>query len=137
MKKILIFIALIAISSSCSGDLQDLNENTKRPATTEPQFLFTYGQKVIVDQMNSTSVNLNVFRLFTQQWTETQYPDESQYNITTRTIPDNHWTEFYRDGLANLNQSKMLYMGQSTATPEEKAVLEPGLTELPQIMSSI
>ena len=124
MKKILIFIALIAISSSCSGDLQDLNENTKRPATTEPQFLFTYGQKVIVDQMNSTSVNLNVFRLFTQQWTETQYPDESQYNITTRTIPDNHWTEFYRDGLANLNESKKIYMGQSTATPEEKAVLE-------------
>ena len=124
MKKILIFIAFIAISSSCTSDLTDLNEETKRPATTEPQFLFTYGQKVVVDQMTSTSVNLNVFRLFTQQWTETQYPDESQYNITTRTIPDNHWRVLYRDGLANLKQSKLIYMTQSPATPEERAVLE-------------
>ena len=124
MKKILIFIAFIAISSSCTSDITGLNEETKRPATTEPQFLFTYGQKVIVDQMNSTSVNLNVFRLFTQQWTETQYPDESQYNITTRSIPDNHWRIFYRDGLANLKQSKAIYLSQSPATPEEKAVLE-------------
>lgn len=123
MKKILIFIAFIAISSSCTSDITGLNEEIKRPATTEPQFLFTYGQKVIVDQMQSTSVNLNVFRLFSQQWTETTYPDESQYNITTRTIPDNHWRVLYRDGLANLKQAKELYSAQSTATPEEKAIL--------------
>lgn len=124
MKKILIFIAFIAISSSCTSDITGLNEETKRPASTEPQFLFTYGQKVIVDQMTSTSVNLNVFRLFAQQWTETQYPDESQYNITTRTIPDNHWRTFYRDALANLKQSKAIYMSQNPATPEERAVLD-------------
>ncbi len=124
MKKILIFIAFIAIASSCTSDITSLNEETKRPATTEPQFLFTYGQKVIMDQMQSTSVNFNVFRMFTQQWTETTYPDESQYNITTRRIPDNHWTTFYRDALANLKQSRSIYSGQSTSTPEEKAALQ-------------
>jgi len=106
MKKIVLLIAFIALSVSCTDDITGLNVDTKNPSTTKSEYLFTSAQKALVDQMTSTSVNYNVFRMFAQQWTETTYPDESQFNITTRTIPDNHWTVLYRNVLTDLKASK-------------------------------
>ena len=115
MKKILLTLAFIALTVSCSDDITGLNVDTKKPTTTKPEYLFTGAQKALVDQMVSTSVNFNVFRLFSQYWTETTYPDESQYDITTRTIPDNHFRVLYRDVLRDLKESK-------TLLDQEKAV---------------
>jgi len=134
MKKIVLFIAFITLSVSCS-DITDLNEETKRPESTKPEFLFTYGQKALVDQMVNTSVNLNVFRLFAQQWTETTYPDESQYDITTRTVPDNHFRVLYRDALANLNKAKSILSQEVPATPEEAAILKNKIAIVDILMS--
>lgn len=110
MKKIFLFISFIALTvvSSCSDDITRLNDDTKNPTTTEAAFLFTNAQKNLVDQMVSSSVNINVFRLFSQYWTETTYPDESQYDIATRSVPDNHFRVLYRDVLRDLQESKML-----------------------------
>lgn len=106
MKKIILTLAFIALTVSCTDDITGLNQDTKNPTTTKSEFLYSNAQKAIVDQMVSTSVNLNVYRLFAQHWTETTYPDESQYDITTRTIPANTYLALYRDGLADLNQAK-------------------------------
>lgn len=108
MKKILLLISFIALTVSCSDDITGLNADIKSPTTTEAAFLFTNAQKNLVDQMVSTSVNVNVFRLFSQYWTETTYPDESQYDVATRSIPDNHFRALYRDVLRDLQESKML-----------------------------
>lgn len=109
MKKIILTLAFIALTvSSCTDDITGLNKDTKNPTTTKPEYLFTNAQKAIVDQMSSTSVNLNVYRLFAQHWTETTYPDESQYDITTRNIPSNTFIILYRDGLRDLKESRML-----------------------------
>ena len=91
---------------SCSDDITGLNQDVKNPTAVPSASLFTYAEKGIVDQMVSTNVNNNVFRLFVQQWTETTYTDESNYDIATRTIPDSHFTVFYRDVLKNLQESK-------------------------------
>ena len=99
MKKILLLISFIGIMTSCSDDLTDKNVDPKKPTITKAEYLFTNAQKKIVDQMVSTSVNNNVFRLFAQQWAETTYPNESQYDLTGRKIPDNHFNAFYRDVL--------------------------------------
>lgn len=115
-------IAFIALTVSCSDDITGLNEDTKNPTTTKPEFLFTNAQKNLVDQMVSTSVNFNVFRMFAQQWTETTYPDESQYNITTRSIPDNHFATLYRDVLRDLKESKMLLDAETPAGAEAIAI---------------
>ncbi len=40
-----------------------------------------------------------------QQWTETTYIDESNYDLTTRTIPDNHWDRLYQEVLKNLDEA--------------------------------
>ena len=69
------------------------------------EVLFTSAQKSLVDQMMSTNVNDNVFRLLNQYWTETVYTDESNYDLVTRTIPEQHWQYLYKDVLKDLDQS--------------------------------
>ena len=55
--------------------------------------------------MMSTNVNDNIFRLLNQYWTETVYTDESNYDLVTRTIPEQHWQYLYKDVLKDLDQS--------------------------------
>ncbi|MBP6425337.1 MAG: SusD/RagB family nutrient-binding outer membrane lipoprotein [Flavobacterium sp.] len=123
MKKIVLLIAFIALSVSCTDDITGLNADTKNPTTAKSEYLFTSAQKALVNQMQSTSVNYNVFRLFAQHWTETTYPDESQYNITTRSIPDTHWTVLYRDVITDLKQAKKLLDAETPGTAAETAIL--------------
>ncbi len=126
MKKIVLFITFISLAiSSCTDDITGLNELKKEATSTKPEYLFTNAQKNLADQMVSTSVNYNVFRLFAQHWTETTYPDESQYNITTRSIPDNHFTVLYRDVLRDLKESKTILSTEVyVGTTAEKAAKE-------------
>jgi hypothetical protein len=107
MKKILAFLFILLLLASCKK-LGDLNENIKDPAVVTGESLFTGAQKNLFDQMVSSNVNFNVFRLFVQYWTETTYLDETRYNITTRTIPDNHWDVLYRDVLKDLKESSKI-----------------------------
>ncbi len=107
---------------SCTDDITDLNEDTVNPTAVPAEFLFSNAEKNMVDQMVNTSVNLNVFRLFMQQWTETTYTDESNYDVATRTIPDNHWQAIYRDVLRDLKESrKVLATEVYTGTTQEIA----------------
>jgi hypothetical protein len=105
MKKILIIISVFLVVSSCKK-IEDLNKNIKDPENVTGESLFTGAQKNVFDQMVSANVNQNIFRLIMQQWTETTYTDESNYDLVTRSIPDNHWDVLYRDVLKDLAESK-------------------------------
>ncbi|NTW32298.1 MAG: SusD/RagB family nutrient-binding outer membrane lipoprotein [Bacteroidetes bacterium] len=104
MKKILTILLVIFVFSSCKK-LEDYNKNTKDPIAVSGESLFTGAQKNLFDQMVSTNVNYNVFRFFVQYWTETTYVDEVNYDLVTRTIPDNHWDKLYRDVLKDFDES--------------------------------
>src|SRR6478609_9072095 len=123
MKKIFLLIPAITMIFSCS-DLTEMNVDPKKPTITKSEFLFSNAEKKLVDQMVSTSVNNNVFRLFAQQWAETTYPSESQYDITGRKIPDTHFAVMYRDVLADLLDAKAMITAVPTATPSEVATKE-------------
>ena len=123
MKKIVLLISFLALSVSCTDDITGLNTDTKNPTSAKPEFLFTNAQKALVDQMVNSSVNRNVFRMLVQQWTETTYPDESQYNLTTRPIPDTHFNTLYRDVLRDFKESNILLNKVTTAGASEAAVL--------------
>jgi hypothetical protein len=43
-------------------------------------------QQKFIDQMTSTNVNTNIFRMLGQHWTETTYVDEANYDFNTRNI---------------------------------------------------
>jgi hypothetical protein len=127
MKKILLTISAFFLLLSCTDDITNLNEDTKNPSVVPAEYLFSNAQKNLVDQMTSTNVNNNVFRLFVQHWTETTYTDESNYDITTRTIPDRHFRVIYRDVLKNLAESKKIlltevYAGTTQEVADQNAV---------------
>ena len=109
MKRIyFLFIVLIGISLSCTKDFEDFNTDKKHPVVVPGGFLFANAQKALSDQEASTNVNLNIFKLVSQYWTETTYLDESNYDIINRSIPDLNFRTYYRDILMDLKEAKKL-----------------------------
>ncbi len=95
--------------ASCQSDDQYENKNRdpKNPTQVSSEFLFNAATKSLFDQMTSTNVNVNIFRMLGQHWTETTYVDEANYDFNTRNIPQNHWSEIYRDVLLDLATAKI------------------------------
>lgn len=108
MKKIIYVLGILILTVSCNEDsLTNLNNDEKNPSTVPASTLFTNAEKTTSDQMVNTNVNRNIFRLVNQQFTETTYLDESNYEWTSRKISDNHWNAIYAGPLADLNQAKI------------------------------
>lgn len=93
---------------SCGRDITSLNDDPKNPSEVNTDFMFTSASVGLVTQMTTPSVNLNNFRFFTQQWTETQYIDEAVYNLVKRSVPDSNWNNMY-------SQMTKLEMARNTA----------------------
>ncbi len=119
MKKILIIFLTFLVIASCTK-LEDLNKDTKRPTDVPGVTLFSNAQKNLSDQIASTNVNMNVFKLWAQYWTETTYTDEANYDIINRTIADNAWRVWYRDVLEDLKQAGIIIEATTYATDAEK-----------------
>ncbi|APD06161.1 hypothetical protein UJ101_00622 [Flavobacteriaceae bacterium UJ101] len=113
MKKIIYSIFLTSVIFSCDVDE---SHDTKNPTDVPGETLFANAQKELVDQMVNTNVNTNIFRLFSQYWTQTTYTDESNYDITTRTVPDNHWEALYVDVIKDLSAARTAIEASATAT---------------------
>jgi hypothetical protein len=108
MKKIILTaLSIIALVSCQSNDsYENLNRDPKNPTQVDSDFLFNSASKSLVDQLTSTSVNNNIFRMLGQHWTETTYVDEANYDFNTRNITNNFWSEMYRDVLLDLSTAK-------------------------------
>jgi len=108
MKNFLIIILTASLAISCASDesYENLNTDPNNPSDVPSATLFTGALKNLFDQMESTNVNTNVYRLFAQYWTETTYIDESNYDLNTRNIPSNHFTEMYTNVLYDLQDAK-------------------------------
>jgi hypothetical protein len=120
MKKYLFLFTSVLLASCASDDkYEDINRDPNNPTQVAADALFTSATKSLFDQMESTNVNTNVFRLFSQYWTETTYVDESNYDLVTRNISSNHWTEMYADVLYDLQDAKNL-----ADTDNKKAMIE-------------
>src|SRR5690606_37479525 len=50
------------------------------------------------------------------------YVDEANYDFNTRNIPQNHWSEMYRDVLLDLTDAKVRVMGDDALTEADKTV---------------
>jgi len=122
MKRIyIIFIVLLTLSVSCTKNFEDFNTDEKNPTVVDGEFLFSNAQKELVDQISSTNVNLNIWKLVSQYWTETTYTDEANYDVVNRTIPDNIFDVYYRLVLKPLNESKTLISTRDLFAGETEA----------------
>ncbi len=111
MKNIyLILMVLIGtvFVSSCSDKLEEMNIDEKHPTEVPGNYLFSNAQKALADQVASTNVNINNWKLWSQYWTETTYTDESNYDVVTRDIASHKFRIYYRDILKDLEQAKSL-----------------------------
>ena len=107
MKKIIFSILMISgVAFSCEDRLEELNRPKKDATVPSGEALFANGVRGMFDMMVSTDVNDNPFRLYSQYWAQTTYPDESQYNMVSRNIPDNFWLNAYRDVLRDLDEAR-------------------------------
>jgi hypothetical protein len=106
MKKIILALVPALFFLACTKDVTTLNVDPKRPLNVSSSSLFTSAQHNLVNTLTSPNVNLNIFRLIEQQWQETTYIDESQYNLQSRNIPDELWDAFYRTVLKNFEESR-------------------------------
>lgn len=107
MKKIILSILIISgVAFSCDDRMEELNRPKKDATVPSGEALFANGVKGMFNMMVSTDVNDNPFRLYAQYWAQTTYPDESQYNMVSRSIPDNFWTNAYRDVLRDLDEAR-------------------------------
>ncbi|UWX60501.1 SusD/RagB family nutrient-binding outer membrane lipoprotein [Chryseobacterium oranimense] len=105
--KISLISACIGIGlSSCQSDLTSLNDDPKHPSILPSENLLATAMYQSSYYMDNPSVNFNNYRFFTQQMSETQYPDETQYNLVTRNQPRNHFNRMYVYSINNLKQAK-------------------------------
>jgi hypothetical protein len=106
MKKYIFILIIFFGFFSCDEHMEELNKPTKSAIEVPGEMLFTNGVREMFDLIASSDVNSNVFRLYAQYWAQTTYPDESQFNMVGRKIPDNFWTFAYRDILRDLTQAR-------------------------------
>lgn len=129
MKKIIYALGILILTVSCDDNsLTDLNNDEKNPAIVPSSTLFTNAEKGLTDQLVSTNVNRNIFRLVNQQWTETTYLDESTYQWVTRKISDNHWDRLYVGPLADLAQAKS-FLEKETIPPTDVEFTQKTITK--------
>jgi hypothetical protein len=106
MKKIITAVLPLLFLGACTKDITSLNNNPKQPSSVPATALFTQTQNTLASTLSSSNVYLNIFRLIEQQWQETTYITESNYNIKDNKIPDGIWNAYYRDVLEPFEQSK-------------------------------
>ncbi|MDR6921903.1 MULTISPECIES: SusD/RagB family nutrient-binding outer membrane lipoprotein [Chryseobacterium] len=105
MKKIFLIIGFTSLAlafTSCEREITSLNEDPKHPTEVPSGVLFASAEQVLLDQILNVSVNRNVTRFFTQQWSQTTYTGESRYDIKTRNIPRNHYNRMMSSSSATV-----------------------------------
>lgn len=94
MKKTILILGIIFsifALNSCESDITSLNEDPKHPSVVPSGALVASAQQELLNQMLTPNVNRNISRFFVQQWSQTTYVDESNYDMVSRPIPRNHY----------------------------------------------
>lgn len=111
-------VASLLMFNSCQSDITSLNEDPKHPSSVPSGNLLATSMYQGFYYMYTGSVNFNNYRFFTQQWTETTYTQETNYNLITRNQPRNHFRRMYVYTLAPLEQAKKDLPFEINADPE-------------------
>lgn len=122
MKRLyIIVLVLLVFSTSCTKNFLDFNTDSKSPSAVEGEFFVTQAEKELTDQISSTNVNWNIWKLVAQYWTECQYTDESNYDILNRNIPEQIFRAYYRNVLKPLNEATKLITEDELVGAETEA----------------
>jgi hypothetical protein len=131
MKKSLIIASLgMFILGGCTKDLTDDNINPKAPEHVPAGTLFANAEKELADYMSSPNVNVNTFRLWSQQWTQTTYTDESNYELIERNINGEVFDRMYARVLRDLSEVRATIDADAFVTGNDALVQNAMITVL-------
>ena len=120
MKKVIFLACSLLLTAattiSCERDISAVNVNPKQPEVVPSENLVASSQQYMAVQWVTPSVNFNITRFFTQQWTETQYVDETNYNFAARNQPQNHYNVMMRDVLGPLRKASIFLDNEAEST---------------------
>lgn len=111
MKKIFLILSILSltvITNSCESDITSLNEDPKHPTVVPSGLLVASAEQELISQLLTPNVNNNISRFFTQQWAQTTYIDESNYDMVTRPIPRNHYNRMMASSSATVHSPGVL-----------------------------
>jgi len=109
MKRIILTISVLAfVFTACTDKFEGYNTDKKNPANVPGEALFSNAQKELSDYVNNTNVNINIFLLMAQYWTETTYVEECNYDLVNRNIPANIYSRIYLRILTDLKEAKSI-----------------------------
>ncbi|MCE4565587.1 SusD/RagB family nutrient-binding outer membrane lipoprotein [Maribellus sp. CM-23] len=115
-RKLYIVVLFLGFLFACTDDFTEMNVDTTRPEEVSASVLLTNAQIEIIDQLSSTNVNYNIWKLMAQYWTERSYRDEANYNITSREIPEQIFRVFYA-ALYDLKDAYEIIEAQTLTEP--------------------
>jgi hypothetical protein len=122
MKKLIALLIAGILVISCMSDEQyeAYNTNPKQPTEVGSDLLFNFALLTLFNQMAEPNINLNIFRLMAQYWATTTYPDESNYFLSNRRIPQNHWSRLYVNVLLDLKDAQEIVKENPDISEAEK-----------------
>ena len=120
MKRIIfILTVLLSVLAGCTDKFEDFNTDKKHPERVPGESLFSNAQKELADYTSNTNVNINIYKLMAQYWTETTYIDEANYGLVTRNISGNVFFRMYLRVLKDLDEaSKIIVEDEYLLAPE-------------------
>lgn len=121
MRKILILFISTVLMVGCTENFVDLNTDIKNPSEVPAGTLFANSTVSLFNFMTSTSVNVNNFRLWSQQWAQTTYPDESNYILRERDVNGNTWNTLYATVIKDAKEAINIIAADEVISPEDKA----------------
>ncbi len=120
-KLLIIFVLLVGIFASCTDNFEEMNTDPKNPTDVPAGYLLSNAEIELADQISNANVNLNIWKLMAQYWTETTYTDEANWDIVNRTIPDNIFRAYYR-WLKDLDDAKSKVLDEDANIDQERIV---------------
>ncbi|MCD9856389.1 SusD/RagB family nutrient-binding outer membrane lipoprotein [Epilithonimonas sp. JDS] len=117
MKKLIQILSLSSLAfvglTSCESDTTTLNNDPKNPVVVPSINVLTTASYYLANQHVSPSVNENITRFFTQQWTETTYTGETNYYFDQRNQNQFHFNNMFREVIAPLAKAKTYVASES------------------------
>lgn len=104
---------------SCTDKFDSYNTDVKHASSVPGESLFANAEKELTDFISNTNVNLNIYKLMAQYWTETTYIDEANYDLVTRNISTGIYSRLYLRVLKDLDESAKLINATEVATADE------------------
>lgn len=133
MKKIIMVGFAIITMISCD-DLTELNRDIKNPEEVPAGALFASATKDLFDFMTSPSVNVNNFRLWAQQWAQTTYADESNYELVERNVNGAAWNTLYAEVIRDLRDAQKFIEEDDFLSDDVKAT-QTAMAEVLQVFA--